>query len=117
MARVLCIDDNETGLRIRALLLRSFGFSVDVADSREAALHQFRKNDYDVVVTDYYLGDDTGTRLAREMKQMRTEIPVVLLSGMVEEPAGLEYVDAFVVKSDPPKVLAATIANLALAVA
>src|SRR5512141_2330566 len=110
MARVLCIDDNQTGLRIRALLLRSFGFSVDVADSGASALEQFRRNEYDIVVTDYHLGETTGTGLAREMKQVRTEIPVLLLSGTAEEPLGLEYVDAFLAKTEPPTQLAATIA-------
>ena len=112
MARVLCIDDNQTGLKIRALLLRSYGFSVDVAEDEATAMNQFRQNDYDVVVTDYYLGEVTGTKLAREMKQIRTEIPVVLLSGIVETPQGMEYVDAFLEKSEPPKKLAATISSL-----
>ncbi len=112
MAKVLCIDDNPSGLRIRALLLQAFGYSVDTAETGDAALHQFRHNRYDVVVTDYFLGETTGTGLAREMKQMRTEVPVVLLSGIVEPPSGMEYVDAFLEKSEPPTKLAATIAGL-----
>jgi CheY-like chemotaxis protein len=115
MSSILCVDDDELGLKVRVLLLQSFGFEVHGTTEPDAALDLVSSRDFDVVIVDYFLPTMTGTELARQMKQLRPSLLVLLFSGSVEEPEGLEHVDGFLCKAGPPQKLIATIRELIVA--
>ena len=46
------------------------------------------------------------------MKQIRPDVPVLILSGVIELPEGIEFADFFLSKLEPPPVLLATVAGL-----
>ena len=94
------------------LVLQSFGFEVHGTTEPEAAIKLLQSRDFDLVVVDYFLVTTTGTELAQAMKQLRPSLLVLLLSGSVEEPTGLEHVDGFLSKSESPQKLVATIRGL-----
>ena len=109
---VLCIDDDEIALRVRKLLLGSAGYEVLVAASGEAGLEVLRQNPVDLVIADHFLSAKTGTEIAREMKELKPNVPILIVSASAEEPAGLEFADGFLPKGDAPDVLLAAIPRL-----
>ena len=109
---VLCIDDAEVALRVRKLLLASAGYSVLTAASGEEGLELFKQNLVDLVIADHFLSEKTGAEIAREMKELKPEVPILIVSAASEEPPGLEFSDGFLSKGEGPDVLLDTIAAL-----
>lgn len=112
MSCILCVDDDQVGLRIRMAVLESFGFEVHGASEPDEAIRLLRSRDFDLAVVDYFLGKTTGTQLARSLKLQHPALLVLLLSGTVDAPDGIEHVDGFLCKTDTPQGLATTIRDL-----
>lgn len=94
------------------MLLEHFGYEVVCATSGEAALELFSKLPVSLVITDHLLAEGTGTEIARAMKQQKAEVPILILSGMVEIPEGAEIADEFLVKGESPETLLTAIQRL-----
>ena len=73
-ATILCVDDEELGLKIRKLLLEANGYTVLTASDAEAALALFETNTFDLVITDHLLPTIPGTELARIMKRRKPAV-------------------------------------------
>lgn len=103
---LLCVDDNQSALRLRQLVLEGAGYSVLVASDSATAMELFSSSTVDMVISDHFLQDTTGTELAAAMKRLKPKIPIVIISGALEPPDGMEYADLFICKGDsPPQVL------------
>jgi len=64
----------------------------------------------DGIVLDYHLGLLDGAVVAAEIKQVKPQVPIVMLADNLELPDGaLKSVDAVVAKSDGPHFLLATV--------
>ncbi len=111
-AKILCLDDEPVGLEIRAMVLRFTGYTVFAASSAEDALQILADHHIDLVISDYLLQGTTGTGVAASMKEIRPDIPVLILSGLIDLPEGIESADYFLSKCEPPPVFLATVANL-----
>jgi CheY-like chemotaxis protein len=109
---ILCIDDAEVALQVRKLIFQHAGYDVTTSLSGEEALEIFRSQVFDIVIADHFLTDKTGTEIAREMKELRPEVPILIVSAATEKPNGLEFVDDFLSKGESPKILLKTIASL-----
>ena len=109
---ILCIDDAEIALRVRKLLLGREGYNVLTARSGEEGLELFRHNPIDLVISDHFLRAKTGTEIAREMKLLKPDVPILIVSAAFEKPPGLEFADAFFPKCQSPDVLLDVIAQL-----
>lgn len=109
---VLCIDDDDVALRVRKLLLGSAGYDVLTASSGEAGLVILKHNPVNLVIADHFLSAKTGTEIAREMKELKPEVPILIVSGTDEAPSGLEFADGFLPKAEAPDVLLETVARL-----
>src|SRR5664279_2752889 len=108
---ILCIDDDQVVLRIRKLLITGSGYDVMTASSGESGLDLFRSNAIDLVVADHFLSDSEGTEIARQMKALKPEVPILIASGG-DSPLNLEFADGFVSKGDPTDVLLGAMASL-----
>ena len=109
---ILCVDDEQTGLTARRLLLSIAGYTVLTATSGTTALRLFNCNHVDLVITDHLLPDFMGAELVRHMKQSKPEIPVVLLTGLVDPPSGFEHADLLLTKGLMPQEFLAEVAKL-----
>src|ERR1039457_7202584 len=92
---ILCIDDADIALRVRKLLLASAGYHVLTASSGEDGLEIFRQHPIELVIADHFLSAKTGTEIAREMKGLKPDVPILIVSAAVEKPAGLEFANGF----------------------
>jgi CheY-like chemotaxis protein len=100
---ILCIDDNEEGLEVRKLVLEAAGYSVLTAADGARWLELFADNPIAGVVLDYAMPGMNGGQVAAEMKRLKPDVPIVLLSGCVSEmpPDALNVVDLFIAKGSP----------------
>lgn len=110
--RILCIDDAEIALRVRRLVLTIAGYEVVTAASGEAGLELFKQNAVDLVIADHFLTDKTGTEIAREMKAVKPNVPILIVSAASDTPEGIEFADEFLPKGEAPEMLLQTIARL-----
>ena len=103
---LLCVDDNQTALHVRKMVLETAGYSVLVASDPVTAMELFSKSEVDLVISDHFLQGSTGTELAAEMKRLKPDVPIAIISGALEPPDGMEHADLFICKTDsPPEVL------------
>ena len=109
---ILCIDDADIALRVRKLLLGSEGYNVLTANSAEDGFELFKQNPVQLVIADHFLSAKTGTEIAREMKELKPEVPILIMSAAIEKPDGLQFADGFLAKGEPTHVLLDTIARL-----
>lgn len=109
---ILCVDDEPTGLTARRLLLSIVGYTVLTAPSGTIALKLFACNKVDLVITDHLLPDLTGAELISQMKLLKPEVPLVLLTGLADPPPGFEQADLFLTKGMTPPEFLAEIAKL-----
>lgn len=108
----MCIDDDGVALRVRKLLLCSAGYDVLTASSGEAGLEILKHNPVDLVIADHFLSAKTGTEIAKEMKELKPKVPILIVSATADKPAGLEFAEGFLPKGEAPGVLLDTIARL-----
>jgi len=75
-------------------------------------LEFFKKYPVELVVADHFLGGKTGTEIAKEMKALKPDVPILIFSGAIDRPEGLEFADEFLMKCETPEVLLHTVARL-----
>ena|SRR5215468_6493386 len=109
---ILCIDDAEVALRVRKLLLSSAGYSVLTAVTGEDGLELFKQNPVQLVIADHFLSDKSGAEIAAEMKQIKPQVPILIVSAAAEKPSGLEFADGFLSKGEGPDALLDSVAGL-----
>lgn len=85
--RILYIDDDEMVLRSITNVLRHYGIHVHGYSDQRTALAALRsdKNGFDVVVTDYNMPSISGLEVARQVRQIREDLPIILTSGLVDD--------------------------------
>jgi CheY-like chemotaxis protein len=106
---ILCAEDDEEQLTSRKLVFESAGFDVLLARSGTEALELFQAHPVDAVVLDYWMPRMKGLSVAREMKQRRPDIPILVLSGFSSLPdETIGIVDTWLQKRDvePDELLA-----------
>lgn len=80
------IDDDPILATVGEALLVRLGYQVRAFTDPVAAIVAFRgaPEDYDVVITDFNMPTMSGVDVAREVAAMRSEVPIVLVSGHSE---------------------------------
>jgi CheY-like chemotaxis protein len=85
--RVLYLDDEETLAELGKRRLQGIGYRVTSYTDPTAALAALRgtADRFDVVVTDYWMPHMTGIDFAREARAIRPDLPVMLLTGHMDD--------------------------------
>jgi CheY-like chemotaxis protein len=109
---VLCVDDEVDALKLRAAILQLAGYRVLSTTEPEHALYLLAANDVDVVLMDHLLPGMPGTDVARKMKVLRPQLPIILLSGLLDQIEGMANIDLFISKAEPTEKMLAGIATL-----
>jgi CheY-like chemotaxis protein len=92
---VLYVDDNPKSSRLLATVLEECGFRIIARNDPLEALALCRRISFDLALLDYEMPVMTGAQLAREIKQLMPDLPVVLISGRSSiSPQEQEFVDA-----------------------
>jgi CheY-like chemotaxis protein len=103
---LLCIHRDPARLRV----LQENGYELLTAANGHEGLQLFRSRPVDAIVLEYNLGLLDGSVIASEIKQIRPNVPIVMVAEHAELPAGaLQSVDVLVSTSDPPHFLWAAV--------
>jgi len=81
--RILFVDDEEALARLGQKMLTRLGYTADAETNPAAALKtvQARPDDYAVVVTDLTMPGMTGADLAKQLREVKSNLPVILITG------------------------------------
>ena len=77
---ILVVDDDPSLLRLLDIRLQSAGYTVQTADSANAALARVEQSVPDVVITDLRMDGMDGLGLLRELQRRQPGVPVLLLT-------------------------------------
>jgi PAS domain S-box-containing protein len=84
---VVVVDDDAVVVNMVQALLQRLGYRVTVASTPHDALEAVRTDpaQVDAVITDYSMPECSGLELARHLRALRPDLPVVISSGYVNE--------------------------------
>jgi len=109
---ILCIDDDDAILRYEKMLLEKHGYAVITAASAQQGLRLVTMCECDAVLLDYEMPGMNGNEVASEIKRIRPDLSIILLSGSEVPTYALALVDAFVPKLEASRELLPMIAEL-----
>jgi len=79
---VLLVDDNPEVAAVSTNLLEQLGYTVRRVDNAEAALREIERDGIDLVFSDIVMpGKMDGLGLARQLRTMRPQLPILLATG------------------------------------
>jgi PAS domain S-box-containing protein len=81
--RILFVDDEESLVMMMEDMLAHLGYEVLATTSSHEALKAFQAapHGFDLVMTDLTMPNMTGESLARELRRLRPDIPIILCTG------------------------------------
>jgi excisionase family DNA binding protein len=92
--RVLVVDDEAS---IRELLSKTLAlaeYDVDTAPDAATALSRLRESsDYDLMIADLKMPGMDGMSLIRQAKQLRSDLPVIIITGFSTESSAIDAVN------------------------
>lgn len=105
---LLCIDDEENGLRVRKWLFEAEGFRVFTARDGPTGIDLFKSNPVDAVIVDYSMPKMDGIAVAQQLKKLRSAVPIIMLSGYPVPAEADRSIDAIITKGESPSALLST---------
>lgn len=84
--RILFVDDEAAIANLGRRMLETFGYRVTTVTNGVEALEEFRAQPdrFDLVITDQNMPQILGMDLAQKMMQIRSDIPIILVTGYSE---------------------------------
>jgi CheY-like chemotaxis protein len=81
--RILFVDDEQAIVNIGKQSLETLGYDITTRTSSVEALELFKAQPdrFDLIITDMTMPNMTGEKLAKELIQIRPDIPVILCTG------------------------------------
>jgi len=85
--RILIVDDEQPLVEIGKQMLERLGYTVTARTSSVEALALFKAQPdrFDLVITDIVMPNMTGEKLAKELMNIRADIPVIFCTGYSEK--------------------------------
>lgn len=81
--RILLVEDEQLLARMWEGILGHLGYQVSIRTSSPEALETFLSNPhaFDLVITDQVMPELTGTELVGNLRDVRPDIPIILMTG------------------------------------
>ncbi len=90
---VLYVEDEPLSREMVSLMLKNFFKNLDVAKDGEEALEKFKKNRYDIIITDMSMPKLNGFTLTKEIRKLNEETSIIFLSGSNDIEALLQSIN------------------------
>jgi CheY-like chemotaxis protein len=111
-AVVLCVAAEQLSLSVRGLVLQSEGYSVISASTPEDALRLSAQRQPDVIVCEQPFGKGNSAALAKRLKEVNPDTPILLITDLMDSIPQTLAVDAYMTKIDGPQALLRNVAAL-----
>ncbi len=110
--RILWTDDEIEALKPHIFFLRDKGYDIDVCYSGTDTIDLVRQNPYDLIFLDENMPGLSGIETLRLIKEIRSDIPVVMITkheeeGIMEAAIGAEISDYLIKPVKPNQILLA----------
>jgi DNA-binding NtrC family response regulator len=92
--RLLVVDDDAAMREMLASLFREHGYAVEEARSADQALERAAEVEFDAVLSDVRMPGRSGIELVGELRRLRPETPVVLMTAFGSIDAAVEAMRA-----------------------
>jgi CheY-like chemotaxis protein len=99
------VDDSQEILLICQTVLEADGYQVFTSTSPAAALELLREHPMDAVVIDNVMPGMNGIVLAKEIKRVSSDVPVVLFSSLERPDEVVPFIDSYLSKGQGPLAL------------
>ena len=76
---LLCEDDENLGMLLREYL-QAKGFDTELCQDGDAGFRSFMKGKFDICVLDVMMPKKDGFTLAKEIRQINAEVPIIFLT-------------------------------------
>jgi CheY-like chemotaxis protein len=83
--RILVVDDEESVCKAIKMMLEFDGHQVLTADGAERALALVKDDKFDLIITDYSMGDMKGDRMAAQIRQNHPKQPIIMITAFAED--------------------------------
>jgi len=80
MGRILVIDDDLNTCNLLTRVLTKEGFEVMAENIPSDAIRSFKGNNFDLVITDFYMPEMTGLELLGEVKKINPAVDVIVMT-------------------------------------
>ena len=98
-ARILLVDDDEEVRTVTCEMIGELGYSIEAVANAERALARIRAERFDLLITDVLMPGTNGVELARKVRRVDPELPILFSSGYADvEIFGEELSDEAVLK-------------------
>jgi excisionase family DNA binding protein len=91
--RILVVDDESSVRDLLSKTLALAEYEVDTANDGRTALERLRLYPYDLLIADLKMPGIDGLSVIREAKRLRTDLPVIIITGYSTETAAIEAVN------------------------
>jgi excisionase family DNA binding protein len=91
--RVLVVDDEASIRDLFEKTLALHDYDVEVAADGRSALDRLRMYPYDLLITDLKMPGMDGLAVIREAKRLRSDLPVIIITGFSTESAAIDAVN------------------------
>lgn len=107
---ILWADDEIELLKPHILFLKDKGYAVTTVNNGDEAIDIFKTNDFDLVFLDENMPGMTGLETLQEMKSIRAEVPIVMITKseeehIMEEAIGSKISDYLIKPVNPNQIL------------
>lgn len=83
--KIMVVDDNEYILELIKVMLKSEPFDIDFCSNVDEAVRRFESGEhFNLIITDIIMPEKDGTELAQYVKNKNTNIPVLAITGGLE---------------------------------
>jgi excisionase family DNA binding protein len=91
--RILVVDDESSIRELLAKTLALAEYEVDTAPDGRAGVERLRLGHYDLLIADLKMPGMDGLSLIRESKRLRSDLPVIIITGFSTESSAIEAVN------------------------
>ncbi|THB63281.1 MAG: response regulator, partial [Spirochaetaceae bacterium] len=78
--QVMVVDDERTTVKTVESILSQNGYTVDSFTDPTQALEAFRRGNYDIVLSDYFMPEMNGDELLKEIRTFNKDCPFIFLT-------------------------------------
>ena len=82
--RILVVDDEPSVCKAYKMLLNRYGHDVSIVHDGRAALSLLESEQFDLVMTDYFMPNMMGDELAARIKQRLPDQRIIMVSSFTE---------------------------------